>query len=98
MTIMRTEALSGHGLNVTGVAGQQKPIATNTSQRITGIRARQKGEPMSDLIDRQAAIDALEEWEARYSWDSWCCTHKDEAEKYHIIAPSKVIEDLPPTQ
>ena len=53
---------------------------------------------MSDLIDRQAAIDALEEWEARYSWDSWCCTHKDEAEKYHIIAPSKVIEDLPPTQ
>ena len=43
--IMRTEALSGHGLNVMIVAGQQKPIATNTSQRITGTRARQKGEP-----------------------------------------------------
>lgn len=47
MNIMKTEALSGHGLNVTGVEGQQKPIATNTSQRITGTRARQKGEPMS---------------------------------------------------
>ena len=47
MNIMRTEALSGHGLNVTGAAGQQKPIATNTSQRITGTRARQKGEPMA---------------------------------------------------
>lgn len=70
MNIMRTEALSGHGLNVTGVAEQQKPIATNTSQRIIGTGVRRKGEPMSDFakdtnvptndcISRQAAIDAL---------------------------------------
>lgn len=36
------EALSGHGLSVTVAVGQRKPTATNTSQRIARIRARQK--------------------------------------------------------
>jgi hypothetical protein len=40
---MRTVALNGLGLNVTVAAGQQKPIAMNIKQRITGTTARQKG-------------------------------------------------------
>ena len=60
MNTMRTVVLNGHGLNVTVAAGQHKPIAMNIKQRIIGTRGKQKGEPMSDLISRQAAIDALE--------------------------------------
>jgi len=51
-----------------------------------------------DLIDRQAAIDALDEWEAGHSWDAWCYGHKDEAKKFHIDAPTAVIEKLPSAQ
>ena len=51
-----------------------------------------------DLIDRQAAIDALAEWEATRVWDDWCYDHKNEAEKYHITAPSAVVKALPPAQ
>lgn len=50
---------------------------------------------MSDLIERQAAIDALEKWESESTWDEWCYDHKDEAEKYNIISPSSVVFGLP---
>ena len=35
---------------------------TTVSSRLTGV-AMQKGEPMDDTISRQAAIDALAEWQ-----------------------------------
>lgn len=50
---------------------------------------------MSDNINRQDAIDALDEWESSYSWDAWCYGHKDDAKKFHIDAPTAVIENLP---
>ena len=50
---------------------------------------------MGDLIDRQAAIDALEKWESESTWDEWCYDHRDEAEKYSVISPSSVIFGLP---
>ena len=53
---------------------------------------------MGDLIDRQAAIDALEKWESESTWDEWCYEHKDEAEKYSVISPSSVVFDLPSAQ
>lgn len=60
---MRTAVLNGLGLNVTIAAGQQKPIAMNIKQRIIGTKGKQKGEPMSDLISRAAAIDvAKQHW------------------------------------
>jgi hypothetical protein len=58
----------------------------------------QKGEPMDDLISRQAAIDALDEWESSHSWDAWCYEHKNEAKKFHIDAPTAVVENLPSAQ
>ena len=70
MNIMKTEALSGHGLNVTGVAGQQKPIATNTSQRITGTRARRKGEPMNLNMKPDTALTILHKI-LRRTHDTW---------------------------
>lgn len=48
---------------------------------------------MSDPIDRQAAIDALEEWESKYTWDSWAYDHKDDL-TCHIESPSSVIKKL----
>ena len=56
---------------------------------------------MNDLIslnhiDRQAAVDALEDWEEKYTWDDWCRMHNDEKEKYNITAPSDVLKELPP--
>ena len=67
---MRTAVLSGLGLNVTVAAGKQKPIAMNIKRRIIGTRGRQKGEPMSDLIDRQAAIDDLRGKDPSQIWDT----------------------------
>lgn len=53
---------------------------------------------MGDLIDRQAAIDALEKWESESTWDEWCYDHKDESEKYSVISPSSVVFGLPSAQ
>lgn len=50
------------------------------------------------MVSRQEAIDALDKWEALHSWDEWCYVHKDDAEKFHIDAPTSVIEDLPSAQ
>lgn len=71
MNIMKTEALSGHSFNVTGVAGQQKPIATNTSQRITGTRARRKGEPMNLNMKSDTALTILRQMlnKCRDTWE-----------------------------
>ena len=51
--------------------------------------------PCEDTISRQVAIDVLAEWEATHMWDEWCNDHKNEAEKYHITAPSAVVKTLP---
>ena len=48
-----------------------------------------------DLIDRQAAIDALMEWEETSVWDDGCLKHRGEP---HWVAPSDVIERLPYVQ
>lgn len=40
---MKTEALSGHGLNVIVVEGQHRLIAMNINQRIVGTRGKRKG-------------------------------------------------------
>ena len=53
---------------------------------------------MDDLISRQAAIDALCKWESESTWDSWCEKHKDEPERYNILAPSMVVKELPSAQ
>ena len=45
---------------------------------------------MADLIDRQAAIDALHSWERVYNWDETC---REDKEK--VYAPSDAIEALP---
>lgn len=50
---------------------------------------------MNDSISRQAAIDALYDWERSYTWDEHC--REDYDEKY-IVSPSGVIEDLPSAQ
>lgn len=48
---------------------------------------------MSDLIDRQAAINALHEWELLYDWDQTCRENRERA-----YAPSDAIEALPPAE
>ena len=65
---------------------------------LIGLNASGESKPMSDLIERQVAIDALEDWEAIYTWDDWCNDHKNEVGKYHITAPSAVVKDLPPAK
>ena len=61
-----------------------------------GIVQMQKGEKMTDdLISRQAAIEALYDWELSYTWDEHC---KEEYDSPYIISPSKVIDGLPPAQ
>ena len=45
---------------------------------------------MSDLIDRQAAINALHEWELLYDWDQTCRGNRE-----RVCAPSDAIEALP---
>lgn len=53
---------------------------------------------MSDLIDRQQAIDAVEQWGDNHTWDDWCNEHKDEKERFHIVPPSDYIRSLPSVQ
>ena len=48
-----------------------------------------------DLISRQAAIEALYDWELSYTWDEHC---KEEYDSPYIISPSKVINNLPSAQ
>ena len=50
---------------------------------------------MSDLIDRQAAIDALMAWEEGSIWNEECLRHRGEP---YWVAPSDVIENLPSAQ
>lgn len=49
----------------------------------------------NDLISRQAVINALEEWEAHWTWDGWCYENKGESGKHHIVSPTSVIAALP---
>lgn len=49
----------------------------------------------TDTISRQAAIDAVEQWEDDHTWDDWCNEHKDEKERFHIVPPSDYIRSLP---
>ncbi|MBQ1779400.1 MAG: hypothetical protein IIZ93_14700 [Acidaminococcaceae bacterium] len=49
---------------------------------------------MVDLIERQAAIDALMAWEEDSVWDEECVKHRGEP---YWVAPSDVIEQLPPS-
>lgn len=90
---MKTVALNGLGLSVTVAVEQQKPIATNINQRIIGTMGKQKGEPM-DLIDRQAAIDAMFELcdEAGPLKINPMC------ENPHIDSICDALEELPPAQ
>ena len=50
---------------------------------------------MSDLIDRQAAIDALMVWEEDSFWDKECLKHRGEP---YWVAPSDVIEQMSAVQ
>lgn len=49
---------------------------------------------MRALVDKQDALEALNEWEDCYTWDDWINKHKAEA-KYKIISPSSVIQNMP---
>lgn len=49
-------------------------------------------------IDRQAAIDALDQWEYSHSWSEWCNDRKDEKELFHIFPPSDCVRNLPSAQ
>jgi len=51
---------------------------------------------MSDLIERQAAIEALYDWEMTYDWDDHC--RKEDPKPAYIVSPSDVIEELPSAQ
>jgi len=51
---------------------------------------------MSDLISRQAAIDALFDWEMTYDWDDHC--REEDPKPAYIVSPSDVIERLPSAQ
>ena len=50
---------------------------------------------MSDLIDRQAAIDELRDWEMCYDWDEHC---REEPKAPWVVSPSGVINKLPSAQ
>lgn len=45
---------------------------------------------MTELVEKQAAIDALHKWEMVYTWDETCLEDREKC-----YAPSEVIEDLP---
>jgi len=49
-----------------------------------------------DLISRQAAIDALFDWEMTYDWDDHC--REEDPKPAYIVSPSDVIERLPSAQ
>ncbi len=51
---------------------------------------------MSDLISRQAAIEALFDWEMTYDWDDHC--REEDPKPAYIVSPSDVIEQLPSAQ
>ncbi len=51
---------------------------------------------MSDLISRQAAIEALFDWEMTYDWDEHC--REEDPKPAYIVSPSDVIEQLPSAQ
>lgn len=46
-----------------------------------------------DTISRQAAIDALFDWEMTYDWDEHC--REEDPKPAYIVSPSDVIEQLP---
>ena len=48
---------------------------------------------MSDLISRQAAIDALHQWEQEYTWDEYDAKYSPS-----VVSPSDVIAELPSAQ
>lgn len=50
----------------------------------------------SDCISRQAAIEALFDWEMTYDWDEHC--RKEDPKPAYIVSPSDVIEQLPSAQ
>ncbi len=52
---------------------------------------------MNDLIFREEATKAIEDWERKYTWDDWCYNNKD-VEALHIVAPSSVVSTLPSAQ
>ena len=49
-----------------------------------------------DLIDRQAAIETLFDWEMTYDWDEHC--REEDPKPAYIVSPSDVIEQLPSAQ
>ena len=51
---------------------------------------------MSDLISRQAAIEAVFDWEMTYDWDEHC--REEDPKPAYIVSPSDVIEQLPSAQ
>lgn len=50
---------------------------------------------MTDTISRQAAIDALRDWEMCYDWDEHC---REEPKEPWVVSPSDVVNKLPPIQ
>ena len=50
---------------------------------------------MNDVISRQAAIDALRDWEMCYDWDEHC---REEPKEPWVVSPSDVVNKLPPIQ
>lgn len=48
---------------------------------------------MNDLISRQAAIEALHQWEQNYTWDEYDAKYSPSS-----LSPSDVIAELPPAQ
>lgn len=50
----------------------------------------------NDCISRQAAIEALFDWEMTYDWDDHC--REEHPKPGYIVSPSDVIEKLPSAQ
>ena len=51
---------------------------------------------MSALISRQAALEALFDWEMTYDWDEHC--REEDPKPAYIVSPSDEIEKLPSAQ
>jgi len=51
---------------------------------------------MDDYISRQAAIDALYDWEMTYDWDDHC--REEDPKPEYIVSPSDAIKRLPPAE
>ena len=54
------------------------------------------GRVMNDLISRQAALEALFDWEMTYDWDEHC--REEHPKPAYIVSPSDEIEKLPSAQ